>query len=149
VTDILYTIGAETKGVDQAEGSLGKLEKTVLQNIRAVEKFERDHKKLENAFNKGKISAQQYSLGHQQLTQQLNQATTAAERQSQAVERNVATMQRGQRVTLQTGSAQQVLRQRFLETANSIAVLDGPLGGVASRFQFLWCACWSYWCTPS
>jgi hypothetical protein len=44
-------------------------------------------------------------------------------------------MQRGQRVTLQTGSAQQVLRQRFLETANSIAVLDGPLGGVASRFS--------------
>ena len=135
MTDILYTIGAETKGVDQADSSLNKLEKTVLDNVRAVERFERDHKKLDRAFNQGRINAQQYALGHQQLTQQFNQTTSAAERQVQTLERNAATMQRGQRVTLATGSSQQVLRQRFLETANSIAILDGPLGGVASRFS--------------
>jgi len=39
------------------------------------------------------------------------------------------------RAALSTTTATSRLRQQFLATANSIAILDGPLGGVASRFS--------------
>ena len=57
------------------------------------------------------------------------------ERASKASQKNEKSKQRLTRATRDATSAQQRARQNFLATANSIAVLDGPLGGVASRFS--------------
>lgn len=54
---------------------------------------------------------------------------------AKASTKNTQAKQRLTRATREVGNAQQRARQHFLATANSIAVLDGPLGGVASRFS--------------
>jgi hypothetical protein len=46
-----------------------------------------------------------------------------------------ASLSAAEQAVLRTGSASSILRNQFLATANSIAILDGPLGGIASRFS--------------
>jgi hypothetical protein len=135
VTDILLQIGANFDGADKVNEQLNKLDRSLDENIKAVNKFDQEFRRLERAKKKNTVTTQGYNAALQQSVTRLLDTSTSTDRHTQSMERNTATMQRGQRVTLQTGSAQQVLRQRFLETANSIAVLDGPLGGVASRFS--------------
>jgi hypothetical protein len=135
VTDILLQIGAKFDGADKVNEQLNKLDRSLDENIKAVNKFDQEFRRLERAKKKNTVTTQGYNAALQQSVTRLLDTSTSTDRHTQSMERNTATMQRGQRVTLQTGSAQQVLRQRFLETANSIAVLDGPLGGVASRFS--------------
>lgn len=135
MTDILLQIGAKFDGADKVNEQLNKLDRSLDENIKAVNKFDQEFRRLERAKKKNTVTTQGYNAALQQSVTRLLDTSTSTDRHTQSMERNTATMQRGQRVTLQTGSAQQVLRQRFLETANSIAVLDGPLGGVASRFS--------------
>ena len=135
MTDILLQIGADFPGADKVNEQLNKLDRSLDDNIKAVNKFDQEFRRLERAKKKETVTTQGYNAALQQSVSRLLETGNATDRQTQAMERNTATMQRGQRVTMQTGSAQQALRQRFLETANSVAILDGPLGGVASRFS--------------
>lgn len=77
--------------------------------------------------------SQQYTR-LQQSIQGTTQAQTRNNRASQQSARTNSTVQRSAR-SLSTTQAQ--VRQQFLNTANSIAILDGPLGGIASRFSAL------------
>lgn len=135
MTDILLQIGADFKGADKVNEQLNKLDRSLDDNIKAVNKFDQEFRRLERAKKKNTVTTQGYNAALHQSVTRLLDTSTSTDRHTQSMERNTATMQRGQRVTMQTGSAQQALRQRFLETANSVAILDGPLGGVASRFS--------------
>jgi phage-related minor tail protein len=46
-----------------------------------------------------------------------------------------ASLSAAEQAVLRAGSASSILRNQFLATANTIAILDGPLGGIASRFS--------------
>jgi hypothetical protein len=135
VTDILLQIGANFDGADKVNEQLNKIDRSLVDSVRAINRFDKEFKTLSTATKNQKLTQEGFNKALQQSVTRLLDTSTSTDRHTQSMERNTATMQRGQRVTLQTGSAQQVLRQRFLETANSIAVLDGPLGGVASRFS--------------
>jgi hypothetical protein len=135
MTDLMYTIGAKFDGADEVNKSLQNIDRSADSTVKAIKRFDQEMKRAEAAQKKGTLTAQGYTKAKEEAVQRLMSYGVASDRATQSVERNTAAMQRGQRVTLQTGSAQQALRQRFLETANSIAVLDGPLGGVASRFS--------------
>lgn len=58
-----------------------------------------------------------------------------AARQAREMERLSRSMGTTAAATTVATTAQMRLRQSFLQTANSIAILDGPLGGIASRFS--------------
>ena len=72
---------------------------------------------------------------YEKFAQVTNKGTQAEQNASKASQQNSQSKQRLTRATRDATSAQQRARQQFLATANSIAVLDGPLGGVASRFS--------------
>ena len=75
--------------------------------------------------------SQQYTRLQQNI-QGTTQAQTRNNRASQQSARTNSTVQRSARSLATT---QGRVRQQFLNTANSIAILDGPLGGIASRFS--------------
>jgi hypothetical protein len=135
MTDLMYTIGAKFDGADKVNQALQNIDRSADSTVKAIKRFDQEMKRANAAQAKGTLTEQGYTRAKEEAIQRLMSYGVASDRATQSVERNTAAMQRGQRVTLQTGSAQQALRQRFLETANSIAVLDGPLGGVASRFS--------------
>lgn len=63
---------------DDIQVVIGVDDTSVLQSIDRVSKLERGYKKLDAAFNKGKLSPQQYAKGVQQLDNAMARATTSA-----------------------------------------------------------------------
>ena len=72
---------------------------------------------------------------YEKFVQVTDRGSKAEQGATRASQQNAQSKQRLTRATRDATSAQQRVRQQFLATANSIAVLDGPLGGVASRFS--------------
>ena len=71
----------------------------------------------------------------EKLNKNLEQTEKSGKRSQRGSEAAAKSTKKLTDETTKTVSAQQRARQQFLATANSIAVLDGPLGGVASRFS--------------
>ena len=69
------------------------------------------------------------------LNKNLEQTEKSGKRSQRGSETAAKSTEKLTRATRGATSAQQRARQQFLATANSVAVLDGPLGGVASRFS--------------
>lgn len=71
----------------------------------------------------------------QQFQSTVNSANQAMAKQGTQAAKTSAQVARSTRATQQASQSQAVLAQRFREAASAVAVLDGPLGGVASRFS--------------
>ena len=85
--------------------------------------IQRYNKAVEGAGQKSKQAS-----GGREAAQNFRQTGQQAERTGRTM-RNYGQQAQG------AATAQGLVRQQMLATANSIAVLDGPLGGIASRFS--------------
>jgi hypothetical protein len=120
----------------------------------ATQRAEREIQRLTRANTRGSITSGQFqgelnrvaarlrTMGLDRAQQQVMQyarASQTAARYTQvlaaAQTQNVAAQRGVQAATRQTSDLTGRLRQQFLATANTIAILDGPLGGIASRFS--------------
>jgi len=82
------------------------------------------------------IAAQQRLANAQKIVNDaIRTGAISADRGRAAMAAYQASLSATERAVLRAGSATSAIRTQFLATANSIAVLDGPLGGVASRFS--------------
>lgn len=94
-------ISVDSSQVKSASGDVNQLGLTVVKQAQVIQRLEKHYKLLDKAFNTGKISAQQYSLGVQQLdkaiaTVQSGQFALAAatDKTTNAIEAQNATVQR-------------------------------------------------------
>lgn len=135
--------------------------KTLGQLDSATKKAENEIKRLSVSVEQGAITGGQYQGRLNQISATLKrlglegaqskvlsygratrEATTAVMRHEAALKRKKTTQDRATdstrkltQATRQGTNASQAIRNQFLGAANAIAVLDGPLGGVASRFS--------------
>ena len=109
-----------TEGADEA---LAKLRA----HRQAVDHVARVNKQL--AAEQGIARWAQQQAGAFALLQREMQKTAGATSQLRATSTRFA------QTAVVSADATNRLRQQFLNTANSVAVLDGPLGGIASRFS--------------
>ena len=122
--------------------------------VQATQRVEREIQRLTQANVQGRITSGQFqgelnrlaarlrNMGLERAQQQVMQyarASQTAARSTQALAasqaQNVAAQRNVQTATRQTTDLTGRLRTQFLATANTIAILDGPLGGIASRFS--------------
>jgi hypothetical protein len=109
------TLTRSSAGLERA---LDRTRRQLDMQYRVTQDMERAQRTLNQGLAAGQLSAAEYAR-QMQLLQQRTQASLAA-------------MAGGaQGLTVSTNG----LQQSLLRTANAIAVIDGPLGGVASRFS--------------
>lgn len=71
---------------------LDKLEGTIVKQLRTVERLERGYKRLDSAFNKGKISAQTYAEGMRQVDASIEEVWNSSTRATNALQAQNAAM---------------------------------------------------------
>jgi hypothetical protein len=120
-------VAAHRRTVEAVERAATQAAKAAQQQVRAFNSVEEAIRRQNLVLN---------NTAMQQLAV-LNQLVQSVDRLSASHQRvSIST----RRVTTDTGgliTQQRTLRDQLLGTANAIAVLDGPLGGVASRFSSL------------
>jgi hypothetical protein len=127
---------------DKEVAKLNGVESAQLRAQRAEQEAVRTKQQAERAYSQllaridPVVAAQQRFAAAQITVDNAIKAGTITKRQGiQTMEAYRASMNVMERAALQTTTATSKVRQQFLATANTIAILDGPLGGIASRFS--------------
>jgi len=77
----LIQIGIDVNSnADQATKGLDRLQGSVVNNLKAAERLERNYKVLDRAMNKGKITAQMYARGVQQVDAAIDEVINGTQR---------------------------------------------------------------------
>jgi hypothetical protein len=89
----LIEIGINVRSnAETASRGLNRLEGSVVKNLRAAERLEKEYKRLDRAFNANKISAQTYARGVQEVDRSIENLWKETDRATQATQRlNAAT----------------------------------------------------------
>ena len=130
--------GAITSG--QYQGRLNQisasLKKMGLENAQSrVMSYGRATREATATVKQHEAALKAEAIARGRATATVKQHEAALKAKAIAQGRTTTSTTRLTQATRQGAGASQAVRQQFLATANSIAVLDGPLGGVASRFS--------------
>jgi len=143
MTDLIeIPIVVKDKGLKQSITSVSQLEKRIIAASKAVDAGSMSQDRYNKILLQSKRDYQTLGVSSQKATYevrrfaQAQKEAAAAARLSQTATQTLS----GSKVRYAAAarSASDVtsrLRQSFLSTANSVAILDGPLGGIASRFS--------------
>ena len=80
MADLIQICIDVNSNADQATKGLDRLQGSVVNNLKAAERLERNYKVLDRAMNKGKITAQMYARGVQQVDAAIDEVINGTQR---------------------------------------------------------------------
>ena len=105
------------------------------ENARATQRAQEGYKRLRASIDPVFAAQQRLKQAHDTVREALARETITRQQAATTLRMYRQRLAEAGQVTLTTASATSMLRTQFLATANTIAILDGPLGGIASRFS--------------
>ena len=134
------TLGQLDNATKRAENEIKRLAKSVQDGAITGGQFQGRLNQIAAELRKSGFADAQsrvaaYGRATLQATKEVKQFEAAQKAKQASIVPTQTRLQTLAVATRNAGTASQRAREQFLATANSIAVLDGPLGGVASRFS--------------
>jgi hypothetical protein len=135
-------IVVKDKGLKQSITTVSQLEKRIAAAAKAVDAGAMSQDQFNKVLLQAKRDYQGLGLSSQKATYEVRKYAQAQKEAAAAARINQTAMRtltgsktRFAAAASSASDATNRVRQSFLNTANSIAILDGPLGGIASRFS--------------
>jgi hypothetical protein len=143
MTDLIeIPIVVKDKGLKQSITTVSQLEKRLIAASKAVDAGSMSQDRYNKILLQSKRDYQTLGVSSQKATYEVRRFAQAQKEAAAAARLNQTATQTlsGSKVRYAAAArsstdATSRLRQSFLSTANSVAILDGPLGGIASRFS--------------
>jgi phage-related minor tail protein len=101
----------------------------------ARERARQQYDQLKASIDPAVAAQQRYAEAERRINEALKQGVITHEQARRSLDQYAQALARSGDQAVMAATFTGRLRQQFLATANSIAILDGPLGGVASRFS--------------
>jgi hypothetical protein len=135
-------IVVKDKGLKQSITTVSQLEKRIAAAAKAVDAGAMSQDRFNKVLLQAKRDYQGLGLSSQKATYEVRKYAQAQKEAAAAARINQTAMRtltgsktRFAAAASSASDATSRVRQSFLNTANSVAILDGPLGGIASRFS--------------
>lgn len=135
-------IVVKDKGLKQSITTVSQLERRITAAAKAVDSGAMSQERFNKILLQAKRDYQGLGLSSQKATYEVRKYAQAQKEAAAAarVNQTVMTTLTGAKTRFAAAAtsasdATSRVRQSFLNTANSVAILDGPLGGIASRFS--------------